>query len=143
LIPLRQLTILYRRADNFRARSGFVGIEVGGDEMRKASLLLVALALIAGSALVPKANAGVVVGVGVGAPVYVPPLAAYGYVPGPYFVAGYAPGAYYAPRYARSFAAYGPAPVYRHVYLAPRRFAYGRYYGRQFVGRRELHGYRR
>jgi hypothetical protein len=109
--------------------------------MKKTSILTVlGLALVLASAA-PKANAGVVFGVGVGAPVY--PVRAYGYVGSRY----YAPG-YYAPGYvARPYIApgpyvgYGPVPVYRRYY-APAPVFYGRYYDRRFE-RRDFRGYRR
>lgn len=105
--------------------------------MKKTSLLLVfGLALVLASAAVPKANAGVVFGVGVGAPVYVHPVHAYRY-----FAPGYgyvAPG-YFAPE---PYVTFGPAPFYWHAYVAPPVF-YGRYYGRRFDGRHDFYRYRR
>lgn len=72
--------------------------------MKKVSLLLaLGVAVVLGSAATPKANAGVVVGVAVGTPVY--PVR-------PYF----------APR---PYVAYGPAPVYPRVYVPHRRFTTG------------------
>jgi hypothetical protein len=102
--------------------------------MKKTSLLMIlGLALVLGSAAAPKASAGVVFGVGVGAPVY--PVRAYGYV-GPRY---YAPS-YYAPGYVDAYVApyvgYGYAPVYRRYY-APYRYGrdYDRHYDRRFEHR--------
>jgi hypothetical protein len=120
---------------------------VEGDEMKKTSLLMIlGLALVLGSAAAPKANAGVVFGVGVGVPVY--PVRAYGYV-GPryyapryyapsYYASGYVAGPYVAPYFG-----YGYGPVYRR-YRAP--YRYGRYYDRHYDRRfehREFRDYRR
>jgi hypothetical protein len=78
--------------------------------MKKTGLFMVlGLALVAASVAAPKANAGVVVGFGVGAPVY--PVRAYGYV-GP---------RYYAPGYvARPYIATGPYVVWAAAILSPR-----------------------
>jgi hypothetical protein len=114
-------------------------------KMKKTSLLMIlGLALVLGSAAAPKANAGVVFGVGVGAPVY--PVRAYGYV-GPrnyapsYYAPGYVGGVYLAPG---PYVDYGYAPVYRR-YHAPYRYGrdYDRHYDRRFEGRREFRGHRR
>jgi hypothetical protein len=90
--------------------------------MKKTSLLLVlGLAMILVSAAAPKANAGVVVGVNIGAPVYVHPVRAYGYV-GPAYAApvyvgpAYGPPAYVAPR---AYVAIGPDRYYRRAYVGP------------------------
>ena len=66
------------------------------------------LALFLVSAAAPKAHAGVIVGVSVGAPVYVHPVHPYRYF-GPRY-------GYIAPR---AVVAFSPAPVYRRVYVAP------------------------
>ena len=90
--------------------------------MKKTGLLLVlGVALVLASAAAPKANAGVVVGVAVGAPGYVYPLHRYGYVapayvPGPY---GYV------------------TPVYPRVYVGPG--YYGQWYPRHYVARRDYY----
>src|SRR5581483_5433389 len=100
---------------------------VGGEEMKKTGLLLVlGLAVMVGTAAAPKANAGVVVGVSVGAPVYVHPARVY-----------VAP-AYVAPAPYVAFRAY--PPVYRRVYVGPR--VYSRWYGPRVVVRRS-YGWRR
>ena len=111
--------------------------------MKKTSLLMIlGLALVLGFAAAPKANAGVVFGVGVGVPAY--PVRAYGYF-GPRY---YAP-TYYAPAYvdgayvAGPYVDYGYAPVYRRGYWHHR---YGRDYDRHYerrFERREFRGYRR
>jgi len=108
--------------------------------MKKTSLLMIlGLALVLGSAAAPKANAGVVFGVGVGVPVY--PVRAYGYV-GPryyaptYYAPAYVGGAYVAPG---PYVDYGYAPVYRRYYW---RNHYRRDYDRRFE-RREFRNYRR
>jgi hypothetical protein len=108
--------------------------------MKKTSLLMIlGLALVLGSAAAPKANAGVVFGVGVGVPVY--PVRAYGYV-GPryyaptYYAPAYVGGAYVAPG---PYVDYGYAPVYRRYYW---RNHYRRDYDRRFE-RREFRDYRR
>jgi len=112
--------------------------------MRKTSLLMIlGLALVLGAAAVPKANAGVVFGVGVGAPIY--PVRAYSYV-GPRYYApayydwGYVAGPYVAPG---PYFDYGYAPVYRRYY-PPYRYGrdYDRHYDRRFE-RREFRGDRR
>lgn len=109
----------------------------GGDEMKKASLLTVlGLALVLASAAAPKANAGVVFGVGVGAPVY--PVRAFGYVGPRYYAPGYVARPYIAPA---PYVGYGPVPVYRRYY-APAPVFYGRHYDRRFESR-EFRGYRR
>ena len=102
--------------------------------MKKTSLLLVlGLAAILGTAAVPKANAGVVVGVSVGAPVYVHPGRVY--VERPYVAPVYvAPAPYVA------FRAY--PPVYRRAYVAPAPRFYGRWYGPRVVVHR-AYGWRR
>jgi hypothetical protein len=113
--------------------------------MKKTSLLMVlGLALVLGSAAAPKANAGVVFGVGVGTPAY--PVRAYGYV-GPryygpaYYAPGYVPAPYVAPY---PYVSYGYAPAYWRDY-APYRYGrdYDRRYDRRFEGRREFRGNRR
>ena len=109
--------------------------------MKKTSLLMIlGLALVLGSAAAPKANAGVVIGFGVGVPAY----RAYGYV-GPryyaptYYAPAYVGGAYVAPG---PYVDYGYAPVYRRDYW---RHRYGRDYDRHYYRRfehREFRGYR-
>ncbi len=99
--------------------------------MKKAGLLLaLGVALVMASAAAPKANAGVVVGVAIGAPVYVHPVRAYGYFAPRYF----APGPYMA---------FGSAPVYPRVYIAPAPVYYRSWYPRRFVTRRAYYGCRR
>jgi hypothetical protein len=96
--------------------------------MKKTSLLLtLGLALMLASAATPKANAGVVVAVGVGAPVYVRPVRPYPYV---------VPAPYVAPV---PYTAYVPAAVYRRVYVAPARVYYRNWYPRRYVVRRDFH----
>lgn len=105
--------------------------------MKKTSLLLVlGLAVMLGSTAVPKANAGVVVGVSVGAPVYVHRARVY---VGPSYVApAYVAPAYVAPAPYVAFRAY--PPVYRRAYVGPR--YYGRWYGPRVVVRHS-YGWRR
>lgn len=77
------------------------------------------MAVVLVSAAAPKANAGVVVGVGVGTPVYVRPAPAYPYVvPRPYL-------------------AYGPPRVYPRVYVAPAPAYYWHGYTRGYYARRD------
>jgi len=96
--------------------------------MKKTSLLLIlGLAQILTSAAVPKANAGVVVGVGVGAPVYVRPVRPYPYV---------VPAPYIRPV---PYAAYVPAPVYPRVYVRPAPVYYRNWYPRRYVVRQDFH----
>jgi len=87
--------------------------------MKQASLLLtLAIAVVLVSAAAPKANAGVVLGVRVGSPVYVRPAPLYPYV------------------VPRPYVAYGPR-VARRVYLAPAP-VYSRYgYSRRYYARRD------
>lgn len=103
--------------------------------MAKRNLILM-LGLAAGMMFTaaPKAHAGVIVGVRVGAPVFAYPAPPVAYV---------APG-YIAPR---AVVTLGPAPFYRHVYVAPRPVYYGHYYPnaywrREHVVRRD-YGWRR
>ena len=112
--------------------------------MKKTSLLtILGLALVLGSAAAPKANAGVVFGVGVGVPVY--PVRAYGYYgpryyPPAYYASGYVARPYFAPG---PYVDYGYAPVYRRNYW---RHSYGRDYDRHYdrrFERREFRDYRR
>jgi hypothetical protein len=116
--------------------------------MKKTSLLIVlGLALVLSFAAAPKANAGVVIGFGVGVPSY--PVRAYGYVGPRYYAPNYAP-TYYAPAYVGGayvapgpYVDYGYAPVYRRYYS---RNHYGRDYDRHYdrrFERREFRGYRR
>jgi hypothetical protein len=105
-------------------------------KMKKASLLMVlALALIGLSAAAPKAHAGVVVGVEVGAPVYVHPGR-------PYL---YGPRVYVGPRYEAPwpYAGYVAAPIYPRAYVSPGRVYYRHWYPRGYVGRRDFYRYRR
>jgi len=96
--------------------------------MKKASLVTaLGLAVIFGVAAAPKANAEVIVGVGVATPAYVAPV----YVAPVHY-------RYYAPR---PFVAYGPVPVYRRYWVAPRFRA--RWYGPRYVPRRGFYGWRR
>jgi hypothetical protein len=92
----------------------------GGAEMTKSTIFaLLGLAVMLALASPPRANAGVVIGIGVG-PVY--PRPAYGYVivhPRPYVY--YAPGYVYAPRYVH--------PPYN----------YYRFHGRVYPDRRQNH----
>ncbi|HKV81246.1 MAG TPA: hypothetical protein VJP02_24075 [Candidatus Sulfotelmatobacter sp.] len=101
--------------------------------MKKTGLLLVlGLAAILGTAAVPKANAGVIVGVSVGAPVYVHPARVY-VPPRPYIARAYvAPAPYIA------FRAY--PPVYRRAYVAP---VYRRHWYRTRVVVHRGYGWRR
>ena len=112
--------------------------------MKKTSLLtILGLALVLGFAAAPKANAGVVVGFGVGVPAY--PVRAYGYVGPRYYAPGYYAPGYVATPYVAPYVGYGYAPVYRRNY-APYRYHgrdYDRHYDRRFEGRREFRGDRR
>lgn len=105
--------------------------------MKKASVVLVVgLAAIFAAAAVPKADAGVVVGVNVGAPVYVRPVAPYGWVAPPYV----------APVYVgpSPYVAFRPVPpVYRRVYVAPGPVFHPRRYGPPVVAHRDYYGWRR
>jgi hypothetical protein len=108
--------------------------------MKKTSLLLVlGLAAILGTTAVPKANAGVVVGVTVGAPVYVHPARVY--VAPPYVAPAYVAPAYVTPAPYVAFRAY--PPVYRRAYIAPGPRFYGRWYGPRVVVHRNYYGWRR
>ncbi len=108
--------------------------------MKKTGLLMVlGLAVVLASAAAPKANAAVVVRVGIGGPVYVHPVRTYGYF-GPRYVArGYVVRPYFAPG---RFVAYRPVPIYRRAYV-PAPYFYGHVYGRRFVARHDFYGYRR
>ena len=80
--------------------------------MRKTTMLLaLGMALALGSAAAPRANAGVVVGVSVGTPVYVPPA----YVR-PVYVRPIRAYPYFVPR---PYVAVAPAPIYPRVYVVP------------------------
>lgn len=95
--------------------------------MKKVSLLLtLAIAAVLGSAAAPKANAGVVVGVRVGTPVYVRPAPLYPYV------------------VPRPYVAYVPPRFYPRVYVAPAPVYYGHGYPRRYYARRDYdwHGNR-
>jgi hypothetical protein len=111
-------------------------------KMKKTSLLMIlGLALVLGSAAAPKANAGVVFGVGVGAPVY--PVRAYGYVGPRYYAPSYYAPGYVAAPYVAPYVDYGYAPTYRRYYSP---YRYGRDYDRRYdrrVERREFRDYRR
>src|SRR5215475_1755034 len=104
--------------------------------MKKTSLVLVSgLAAILACAAVPKANAGVVVGFTVGAPAYVAPVPAYGYV-----APGYIGRAYVAPR---PYVAFRPVPpVYRRAYVAPGPVFYQRWHGPRVIVHRDHYGWR-
>ena len=104
--------------------------------MKKTSLLMVlGLAMVAASAAATKANAGVVVGVQVGAPGYVYPAR-------PYF---YGPRVYVGPRYVvpGPYAGYVAAPIYPRAYIAPGPVYYRHWYPRGYAGRRGFYRYRR
>ena len=111
--------------------------------MKKTNLLMVlGLAMVLGFAAAPKANAGVVFGVGVGVPAY--PVRAYGYVGPRYYAPGYYAPGYVATPYVAPYVDYGYAPVYRRHYAPYRYYGrdYDRHYDRRFE-RREFRGYRR
>jgi hypothetical protein len=100
--------------------------------MRKRNLLLMCgLAVAMMFSAAPKAHAGVIVGVRVGAPVYVHPARA--------FVYG-SPHVYVAPR---PFVAFARVPVYRSIYVAPRPRAYRHVYVRHEYVRRGYARWRR
>jgi hypothetical protein len=104
--------------------------------VKKTSLLMaLGLALVAASAAAPKANAGVVVGVQVGAPGYVYPAR-------PYF---YGSRVYVRPRYVvpTPYVGYVPAPVYLRTYVAPGPVYYRHWYPRGYDGRRAFYRHRR
>ena len=104
--------------------------------MRKRNLLVMfGLAVAMMFSAAPKAHAGVIVGVRVGAPVYVHP--------GRAFYA--APYVYPAPRFyvaPRPFVAVAPFPVYRGFYR-PRPVAFRHVYVRHEYVRRGYAGWRR
>lgn len=88
--------------------------------MKKTGILLaLGLVLVLASATVPKANAEVIVSVGVGAPVYVHPVHYRYFVPRPYI-------------------AYVPAPVYPRVYVAPAPVYYRYWYPRRYYAHRDF-----
>jgi hypothetical protein len=100
--------------------------------MRKRNLLLMlGLAVATIFSAAPKAHAGVIVGVRVGAPVYVHPARAFFYA---------SPRVYVAPR---PFVAVAPFPVYRSFYVARRPVAFRHVYVRQEYVRRGYVGWRR
>ena len=105
--------------------------------MKKTSLVLVlGLAGILAAGAVPKANAGVVVGVSVGAPAYVGPVRAYGYV-----APAYVPPAYVGPP---PYVAFRPVtPVYRRAYVAHGPVVYQRWHGPRVFAHRDYRGWRR
>jgi hypothetical protein len=108
-------------------------------KMKQGSLVLVlGLMVVLATAAAPKANAGVVVGVRFGAPVYVPPVRVHAY-----FGPTYVEPAYVAPAYVgpRAYVALRPRPYYRRVYVAP--VYRERFYGPRVVVRRNFYGYRR
>jgi hypothetical protein len=111
-------------------------------KMKKTSLLMIlGLALVLGSAAAPKANAGVVFGIGVGAPVY--PVRAYGYAGPRYYAPSYYAPGYVAAPYVAPYVDYGYAPTYPRYYSP---YRYGRDYDRRYdrrAERREFRGYRR
>jgi hypothetical protein len=95
-------------------------MSVGGGEMKKTGLLLASgLVLFLASVAAPKASAEVVVGIGVGTPVYVYPVHYRGFVPRPY-------AAYVYPRVYVT-----PAPVY-YRYWYPRRYYVHRDFDRRW-----------
>ena len=101
-------------------------------------MTVLGFALVLCSAAAPKANAGVVVGVQIGAPVYVAPRP-YVYV-GPGYVAptyvGYVP----APVYARP---YYVRPYYARPYVVRGPVYYRHWYPRRDYARRDYYRYRR
>lgn len=100
--------------------------------MRKRNLLLMCgLAVAIMFSAAPKAHAGVIVGVRVGAPVYVHPARAFVYA---------APRVYVAPR---PFVAVAPFPAYRSFYVAPRPMAFRHVYVRHEYVRRGHADWRR
>jgi hypothetical protein len=102
--------------------------------MRKTGLLMIlGLALTLASVAAPQASARVVVGVNIGAPVYVPAP----------------PYAYVGPRYVspRPYVVVAP-PIYPRVYVAPAPIYYRHWYprgnwGRGYWGRGNYYRYRR
>lgn len=99
--------------------------------MKKRNLLLMlGLAVATMFSAAPKAHAGVIVGVRVGAPVYVHPARAYIYA---------APRVYVAPR---PFVVVAPYPVYRSFYVA-RPVPFRHVYVRPEYVRRGYAGWRR
>ena len=82
------------------------------------------LAVVMMFSAAPKAHAGVIVGVRVGAPVYAHPARAFVYA---------TPRAYVAPQ---PFLAVVPFPVYRNYYFAPRPVMYRHAYARHEYVRR-------
>lgn len=95
--------------------------------MKKGNLVLMAgLAVGMMVSAAPKAHAGVVVGVNVGAPVYVHPIVR--------------PYVYFAPR---PYVTVAPVPVYRRYY-GPRPYYYSRWYPqREVIVHRGYYGWRR
>ena len=88
--------------------------------MKKTGLLLaLSLVLVLAYTAVPKANAEVVVGVRIGGPVYVHPVAPYGYV------------------VPRPYVAYVPAPIHPRVYVAPAPVYYWPWYGQRYFAHRD------
>src|SRR5436305_13616974 len=92
--------------------------------LKRSLLLAVGAALFLSLAAAPRANAGVVVSVAVGGPVYVHPVRPYVYV-GPRYV---------APPYA-----YVAGPVYPRFYAAPGPVYYRNWYPRHYVPRRDYY----
>jgi len=88
--------------------------------MKNASLLLtLAIAAVLVCAAAPKANAGVMVGVAVGTPVYVRPAPPYPYVE------------------PRPYVAYVPPRIYPRVYVAPAPVYYRHWYPQRYYARRD------
>lgn len=112
--------------------------------MFKRNLLVLLGLALALTVLGPaKANAGVVVGVTIGAPVYVGPgyYSGYGYdYPRAYYAPGYYAPGYYAPGYGYSPYYSYSRPIYRGDYRsrwAPRRYESRRHYQRRDYYRRD------
>ncbi|HEY1802412.1 MAG TPA: hypothetical protein VGG46_15905 [Terriglobales bacterium] len=100
--------------------------------MRKRNLVLMfGLAVAMMFSAAPKAHAGVIVGVRIGAPVYAHPAGAFVYA---------APRVYVSPR---PFVTVAPFPVYRSFYRAPRPVAFRHVYVRHEYVRRGYNGWRR
>jgi hypothetical protein len=97
--------------------------------MRKRNLLLMlGLAVAIMFSAVPKAHAGVIVGVRIGGPMYVHPARAFVYA---------APRVYVAPR---PFVAVTPFLAYRSFYVAPRPVAFRHVYvQREYVRHEYVH----
>jgi hypothetical protein len=90
--------------------------------MKKTGLLLALTFVVLASAAASPANAEVVVGVAVGAPVYVHPVPPYRYL------------------VPRPCAAYVPAPVYARVYMGPAPVYYRYWHQRPYAAGRDFDG---